>query len=597
MLFTGNTYGINFASLQNRFLPGSAGTAITLPTEITHVRTPPASNVELGVNPQTTTIIRTTSWGKQNVMTGMVQNGGFHGPIGMKEDGTPSWKPTPLPPGGVSALSAEENREAHRGYCFNSRTSDSLSLDRDTRDFRIGQCKREHDIPAGTQASIVMVFHNELLSVLLRSVHSVLNRSPDHLIKEIILLNDASNATTHPWLYDELPEHVKYLPKTHLHTLDERGGLMVARIRGAEHATGDILIFLDSHIEATQGWIEPLMEYCTLNPHAAATPIVGTIDAQSFRQQSGGLSVLGFSWGLGQTGVAGRRSPPGEPQPSPIMSGGLFGINREWFFEVGAYDEDMRLYGGEEMEFSFRLWQCGGSVVNIPCSNVGHVFRTSQYWQGQVYKVPGEEIHRNKIRAATAWMDDYANISRLVIPVLDEGFIGNIDKLKAIRTRLQCKSFEWYLENVYPEKKAPNIKGAISGDLESQRYTAQCIDTMGNQHGGAAGLYPCHRQHGTQAFLLDGSGVVRIAMSDFETCICTDLNSISRNNDVAVPVTMSRSCCASSGNNNNRVVYADNMVRVGARCMFADSRQTIVWADCPGPNDSNTDNFRFSWGN
>lgn len=101
---------------------------------------------------------------------------------------------------------------------------------------------------------MVIAFHNEHFNTLLRSIHSLVNRSPAQLLRQIVLVDDASNL---PDLGIRLKE---YLAKNFENIVDlvrlsKRRGLIKARMEGAKRATCQVLVFLDSHIEATHNWV------------------------------------------------------------------------------------------------------------------------------------------------------------------------------------------------------------------------------------------------------------------------------------------------------------------------------------------------------
>jgi len=99
-----------------------------------------------------------------------------------------------------------------------------------------------------------MPFHNEHLRVLLRSVTSIINRSPPELLKQIVLVDDASNL---PDLGQQLEDFVAInFPKIiQIVRLRKRCGLIKAKVEGAKKATGQVLVFLDSHIEVNINWV------------------------------------------------------------------------------------------------------------------------------------------------------------------------------------------------------------------------------------------------------------------------------------------------------------------------------------------------------
>ena len=107
--------------------------------------------------------------------------------------------------------------DGYKNFAFNTLVSSRLSLHRPINDTRHKACKKQ-TYPPPTElpsASVIICFFREDLTVLLRTIHSVIDRSPKEVLREIILVNDQSdmnivpNITSH--LHAENLNHVVHL--------------------------------------------------------------------------------------------------------------------------------------------------------------------------------------------------------------------------------------------------------------------------------------------------------------------------------------------------------------------------------------------------
>ncbi|XP_050292814.1 polypeptide N-acetylgalactosaminyltransferase 1 [Anthonomus grandis grandis] len=411
---------------------------------------------------------------------------------------------------GEDALAGEK---ALKKFALNTVLSDRMPLDRKLRDPRNTKCKELSYSPK-IKASIIVIFYNELMSVILRTVWSVLLQTPSHLLEEIILVDDCSTD-------DKLKHLLSYYLETRLKNynvklirLKHRMGLIRARLQGAREAKGDVLIFLDAHCEATKDWIEPLLSRIEEDRTAVLVPIIDVIEANTLAYSTNGdqsFQVGGFSWSGHFTWIDIQdENDRGKVTPvkSPTMAGGLFAMDRRFFWDIGSYDEQMDGWGGENLEMSFRIWQCGGRLETVPCSRVGHIFRDFH-----PYSFPdNKDTHGiNTARLAHVWMDDYKRLFFMYQSNLENNpIVGDLTHRKQLRQKLRCKSFKWYLDNVYPEKFVPDENVFAYGQVKSE--FDMCLDDLQlpDDKVGPLGLYQCHQYLAmSQFFSLSRHGELR----------------------------------------------------------------------------------------
>lgn len=102
--------------------------------------------------------------------------------------------------------------------------------------------------------SVIIIYTNEAFTSLIRTLHSVINRTPAKLLREIVLVDDFSD---HRDLKGKLERYIATrFPqgKIRLLKLSKRSGLIRARMIGAHVAVGDVLLFLDAHCETIDQW-------------------------------------------------------------------------------------------------------------------------------------------------------------------------------------------------------------------------------------------------------------------------------------------------------------------------------------------------------
>ncbi|VDK85984.1 unnamed protein product [Onchocerca ochengi] len=374
---------------------------------------------------------------------------------------------------------------------FNQAASDATRWDRDIIDSRETSCNTiMYDIQTLPSTSIIITYHNEARSTLLRTVVSAFLRSPPQLLHEIILVDDYSDDFSIGT--DLLPiENVVVIRNT------KREGLIRSRVKGSAMARASVLTFLDSHCECNVNWLEPLLARVNENYRAVVAPVIDVIDKDTFKYIAASADLRGgFEWNLVfkweyLTGKLRneRHARPTAPIKTPVIAGGLFMIQKNWFEKLGTYDEEMDVWGGENLELSFRVWQCGGSLEIIPCSRVGHVFRKQH-----PYTFPGGSgnvFQKNTRRAAEVWLDDYKHLYLRKVPSARYVNFGEI-----------------------PSKE--------HGRYLTFRQGKVCIDSLGKQTVlSSVGIYRCHGTGGNQEWLLnEKTGTLKSPYSNL--CIADD---------------------------------------------------------------------------
>ncbi|KAK7115920.1 polypeptide N-acetylgalactosaminyltransferase 1-like [Littorina saxatilis] len=404
-----------------------------------------------------------------------------------------------------------------REFNINVMASDVIPLNRMVPDSRLDGCEKltyDHDLPTAT---VVLPFYNEWPSLLLRTVYSLVNRTPRHLLWEILLIDDCSTMAE---LGKPLDQYLQdFFPRDLVRVLrmPKREGLIRARMEGWKKSNGDVVVFFDSHMEVNIDWLQPLLTEIKKDRRTVPMSVLDYInqDTLEYRFNRGYLNRYGFDWRLvffetffrdDQIGPT-----PQSPRPGAMMVGAAFAIDRKYFGELGGYDTGMKVWGGENLEMAWRVWLCGGRLVHLPCSHLGHVARAQPY----IFPEGRRNIEMfNYKRAILVWMEDqHKEFVYNYSPEMKGLDVGDVSDRLALKEKLQCRNFTWYMDNVWPELSVYNQDVQAWGSLVN-KASEKCADNHGYLFQAPADLYTdsCHFLYNTQGFSLAKSGLLRTTL-------------------------------------------------------------------------------------
>ena len=205
------------------------------------------------------------------------------------------------------------------------------------------------------QVTFIIPLYNclPLTQAMLASLRETL---PSGLTSEIIFVDDGSTDGTRAWLHTLAPDCRAILN-------DKNMGFAATCNRGAEAATGEILVFLNNDLILLPNWLEPMLTALEQNR------TFGAIGNLQVRVDNGALDHAGLM--ITPDGkIAHVRRHPRESGviEVPAITAACLMIRRSVFEAAGGFDPEFK-NGGEDVDLCFRLraqgLKCGVATASV----------------------------------------------------------------------------------------------------------------------------------------------------------------------------------------------------------------------------------------
>jgi GT2 family glycosyltransferase len=202
-----------------------------------------------------------------------------------------------------------------------------------------------------------------------RCVRALRETLPTGYDVEIVVVDDASTDETRARLARLAADERR------LKVLRNRTnmGFLATCNRGADHATGEILVFLNNDTVPIQGWLEPLLGIFRRHPDAGAVAGMLVFPEGTMQEAGGVVFSDGRSANFGKWDEDIDDPLYNYVREVDYGSAALLATPRDLYHELGGFDKRYRPIYCEDTDYCLKVWQAGKRVYYQPESIVIHV--------------------------------------------------------------------------------------------------------------------------------------------------------------------------------------------------------------------------------
>lgn len=294
-------------------------------------------------------------------------------------------------------------------YGFNTIMNLMIPVDRLTVDTRHPNCRHWHYHPKMMPTvSIIIALHSEDTIVLIRTLYSILLNTPRHLLSEIILV--AETYQTDKSFFDKLFNKIKefrvrqqdqelgvkffkYYPqmplmfgehvnlsKIRYFVTGKYVGLAKTLNLAIEKATGDVLVFLKSHVEVGNNWLPPLLAPIIDDERTISIPHFTDIMPTNFAFSSTNKQMELIFWNWGLFSQVKSVEYPSHLKPLDyiktlpyqidLINSIQFAVSKNFLKQIGLFNPNYLILDETNLDLSVRVLLAGSNILKVPCSQV-----------------------------------------------------------------------------------------------------------------------------------------------------------------------------------------------------------------------------------